>query len=119
MHFAIVSCVAFITIAVPSFAMDAKGNYTVLGQGNASCGRWIEEHKTPNNAFAAVQNAWVLGFVTGFNRWDSGDKENIADGTDSDGIIAWISKDCAENPLNDVAITASRLIRTLRERGAR
>jgi len=35
----------------------------VLGQGNISCGSWIENRRD-DNPLAATRTAWVLGFIT-------------------------------------------------------
>jgi hypothetical protein len=40
----------------------------VLGQGNISCGSWIENRRD-DNPLAATRTAWVLGFITAFNQY--------------------------------------------------
>ena len=42
----------------------------VLGQGNISCGSWIENRRD-DNPLAATRTAWVLGFITAFNQYGS------------------------------------------------
>jgi hypothetical protein len=39
-----------------------------LGQGNISCGSWIENRRD-DNPLAATRTAWVLGFITAFNQY--------------------------------------------------
>jgi hypothetical protein len=40
----------------------------VLGQGNISCGSWIENRRD-DNPLAATRTAWILGFITAFNQY--------------------------------------------------
>ena len=42
----------------------------VLGQGNVSCGSWLNDRKV-DDAQASSKIAWVLGYVTAFNQYES------------------------------------------------
>ena len=74
---------------------DQNGIYMVVGVGHHSCGEWTGGRKT---AIEIVDMAWVQGFITAVNLagpWSS----DLTKGTDPDGILAWIDKYCAKDPL--------------------
>jgi hypothetical protein len=47
----------------------AAEEHAVLGQGNVSCGSWLNDRKGEDAASSRI--AWVLGYVTGFNQYGS------------------------------------------------
>jgi hypothetical protein len=89
----------------------------VHGEGAVSCGTWTEdrrlaqEHWLPNSA-------WVLGYITAYNRFALKKSSDIARGTDSDGISAWMDNYCAANPLSTIENGAARLIFVLQVKAA-
>ena len=54
----------------------------VLGQGNASCSSWVENH-TSNDA----RTAWILGYVTAFNQYGSSKPSDVSQGTTTEEMI--------------------------------
>ena len=48
----------------------AAQEQAVLGQGNVSCGSWLE-NRTGDDVQVAARTAWVLGYVTAFNQYGS------------------------------------------------
>ena len=48
----------------------AAQEQAVLGQGNVSCGSWLNDRKG-DDAQASSKIAWVLGYVTAFNQYGS------------------------------------------------
>lgn len=99
---------------VKSAAGDAKGNYQIFGAGAESCGTWTAE-KANNERGRLEDLVWALGWVSAYNRYydPSG---NIAAGTDSDGIGAWIDNYCAAHPFDSLGTAAEALILALRAR---
>jgi hypothetical protein len=107
---AAVSSVLFI-VAVDGNARD----FHLFGQGANSCGAWLSER---NTAFA--NEAWVLGFVTAFNRYGLHEDVNVAPRTDYKGMLAWIDNYCRQNPLTSLAKAAEALVFELQtQSGAR
>ena len=90
---------------------------SILGSGSDSCGQWTKEFRNDSNLIFGLR-MWVRGYVTSFNVWvlQSG---NVPQGTDNNGILAWVDNYCAANPLNDVETAARALLVELAKRRAR
>jgi hypothetical protein len=73
----------------------------VLGQGNISCGSWIES-RGHDNALAAARTAWVLGFITAFNHYRSKPEADVSD-------------HCKRHPLDNLYNASAALVDELRE----
>jgi hypothetical protein len=90
----------------------------VLGPGIISCGTWTGEDPIPLSHYQ--HQAWVLGFVTGFNFFGLQSDKDVSLGTDNEGITRWITQYCADHPLDTVAKAAVNLVAELQRRtGAR
>jgi len=100
-----------IVVGLALWATTASAaEYTSLGHGNASCGRWQEERRKPNPQYRFLLQAWVLGYITRANYEVGGD---LTAGTDELGVFAWIDNYCRANPLKNVAAAAEALVDTL------
>jgi hypothetical protein len=96
----------------------AETQYMVLGEGRAtSCGTWQQERRTRSITLLGSQ-AWVLGYVTRANHDGAarGANANLTDGTDAEGLYAWIDNYCRANPLKNLASAAEELVGELRKR---
>jgi len=86
-----------------AWAADRHGDYMVRGVGTSSCGHWVQSHLLTDQGATAFQlDAWVTGFVTAFNAYKS-DRKDVAEGIDTDGLLAWIDSYCAAHPLTDLS----------------
>lgn len=106
-------CLIFLTSC--NYAAAADYAYTTWGAGRGSCGTWTN----PANPGMNVQNrAWVLGFVSAFNRYGMTPSPNadIATGTDARGLLAWVDRYCREHPISSIAVAAEQLIDALSSR---
>jgi len=56
----------------------AAEEHAVLGQGNVSCGSWLNDRKGEDAASSRI--AWVLGYVTGFNQYGSKPEGDVSGG---------------------------------------
>jgi len=93
----------------PSRAADAPINYMILGEGALSCGTWTS-HRHSADAYENAMTAWVLGFITAGNSWESIlHRRNLSEGTDSDGLFGWIDNYCTAHPLEDLSSAAMAL----------
>ena len=79
------------------------------GAGVKSCGTWLADRRE-NGVMAAVDTAWLLGWVSAAGYYDA--RGNLRH-TDSDAIAAWVDKFCREHPLDDISIAAAQLVETL------
>lgn len=79
-----------------------------------SCGDWTLNRANRGTRTQALEG-WVLGFVTGANFYGSGDGKTGAD-TNSTGMLAWVDRYCAENPLDDIVEASVKLVIELKKR---
>lgn len=107
-----VVCIAMVTVSllvVPRAAVAASvdNTFMILGApGAASCGSWTQGRKDKG----VIQNGrqlWVVGFFTAVSAWvlpaDRGVSPDISEGTDVQGLFAWIDNYCAAQPLVSLA----------------
>ena len=101
-----------VCLVTPAWAANSKGQYEILGYGNNSCGTWTKHRKA--GAWYGTAG-WVLGIVTGYNAYTDG-VYNIAEGTDNQGLLAWIDNYCSSNPLEKVLAATNALVEHLKTR---
>jgi len=97
----------FVAILWIAPANAASTQFTIHGQGTVSCGVWKQARLTDR---WYPESGWVLGYLTAYNEYHWTKTDDIASGTDSDGIAAWIDGYCAVHPLNTIAQAARQLI---------
>jgi len=85
-----------------------KDTYRSFGAGTESCGRWtmVKEARSQANV---VFKQWINGYLTAYNGWVEFGSGNV-EKTQPEGAWAWIDNYCQDNPLNDVAWAAAKLI---------
>jgi hypothetical protein len=86
--------------------------YTILGQGNQSCGKWIADRRQDNLA-AHTEEAWLLGYLTAYNEWSNDPNDpnaNVTKETDADGVFAWMDNFCQSHPVDTIATGSTSLI---------
>jgi hypothetical protein len=86
----------------------------VLGQGNISCGSWIENRRD-NNPLAATRTAWVLGFITAFNQYGAKPQRDVSGGKDTEVLMARIDDHCKRHPLDNLYKASAALVDELRQ----
>lgn len=79
-----------------------------------SCGDWTLNRANRGFRTQALEG-WVLGFVTGANFYGSSDGKTGAD-TNSTGMLAWVDRYCADNPLDDIVEASVKLVTELKKR---
>lgn len=112
----------FICCALLAALLSAFG-YSAKAQGD---GRFMSYHPSSLSSCGAYTRApaaerswaqaWLWGFVSGVNQARSERGPRLAD-TDTDGIVSWVDKFCAENPLNTFTNAAITLVTELEKRG--
>jgi hypothetical protein len=93
---------------------EMAGKCTNLGEGNTSCGSWLEQRRDPRQW--KNEAAWVLGYLTAINQfvWHGG--SNIIKGTDPSGVEAWLDAHCGANPLDNIHTSTQILYNELAQR---
>ena len=110
------------------FKAEAKP-VAVYGWGLKSCGAWtkaqaqrpelttggVQTLNTDSDADMVTQMEWVSGFISAFNMYKSA-TQNVAEGTDLNGVYAWIDNYSAAHPLDPITKAAEVLMRELSQR---
>jgi hypothetical protein len=93
------------------FQTEAKEGWEAFGSGTQSCAEWTksEAERRPVNSGGTMltqtgsdipaQTQWIAGFLTAFNHYQ-GATPNVAQGTDMNGVFAWVDTYCAAHPLD-------------------
>lgn len=76
---ALLAAAAFLALAGSASAMDAKGNYAVLGTGSFTCGDFLSGPPEAGKVVAM----WVSGYATALNQSLSGVKDVTGGRTDA------------------------------------
>ena len=77
-------------------AMDARGRYTVYGSGELDCASWTREQKLASS-LALKDQAWVMGYITAYNRWVSEERSVLGKRKQGE-VIDWVDAFCKANP---------------------
>jgi hypothetical protein len=96
----------------------AAQEHGVLGQGNVSCGSWLNDRKG-DDANASSRIAWVLGYVTAFNQYESKPAGDISEGKGTEEIMAWIDKYCGQHPRDNLYRASAALVEEFRQKMGR
>jgi uncharacterized protein (TIGR02246 family) len=115
---------AFPTRRVPEGRRSARRSlspatgdtHTPLGEGNASCGAWVEARQNAGSD-ETTYSAWLSGYVTAFGRWRPKDYDATAV-ADLAGIRVWLDQFCRQNPLQAISEAAEALVLELRKQRA-
>lgn len=97
-------------LVLPAWKTEAadKNGYTMIGVGRLSCGQWSAD-KSANLGAHAVEQAWVGGFITAYNRYEWKGSDATSE-TDGQGIMAWVDNYCAANPTKNIAAASEALM---------
>jgi hypothetical protein len=87
------------------------GATIILGPGAASCGTWSGDRQR-NEARSQLNQAWVLGFVTGYSLYKP-PQQSLPKPMDSRSMMLWIDNYCDANPEKDISDAAKALIEEL------
>jgi len=109
------------------FEAEAKDGFVSYGWGIKSCGVWTKDQAERLSIGAdgnmpskfgsniAPQTQWVVGFISAFNYY-KGATADVTNGTDMNGVFAWIDNYCAAHPLDPIAKATMALIDELSQR---
>jgi hypothetical protein len=82
----------------------------IFGQGINSCGSWTDS-RPRRNLNAGLSAQWVAGYLSGLNI--NSKLPDALEGTDFDGIMAWIDNYCRSSPLESIGTAAGKLMEEL------
>jgi hypothetical protein len=109
------------------FKTEAREGWEAFGSGTKSCADWTnaQAERRPISSGGTMltqtgsdipgQTQWIAGFLTAFNYYQSA-TPNVAEGTDMNGVFAWMDTYCAAHPLDPIANAAIALVAELSKR---
>lgn len=114
---------SLIAASLPAARSDAGRTARILAPGYDSCGAWSQgrEAAGTGNTFAftlagsdrLARESWVNGYISAFNEWllpyDRGVARDLSEGTDAQGLMAWIDNYCSAHPLDQVVDATAAL----------
>ena len=95
----------------------AAEEHAVLGQGNVSCGSWLNDRKGEDAASSRI--AWVLGYVTGFNQYGSKPESDVSEGTTTEKMMVWIDNYCRNHPADNLYRASAAFVDEFRQKPGR
>lgn len=99
-----VFCFAFAAL----FCFNAAGAINVVGSGNDSCGKWLNNRKTTSDWHQAGQ--WINGYYVAAQ--DLLPKDSLKK-VDTYAMMSFVDKYCAENPLSAIYDATFPLLKEL------
>jgi hypothetical protein len=94
------------------------GDKMAYGAGMVTCAEWQQHRSTGNRAANGQLQAWVDGFLTGFNMAVE-NADLLAPKPESVAYYTWIDNYCSQNPLDKVVQAAIALKNELTARSRR
>jgi hypothetical protein len=91
--------------ATSSLLPGNASGYTMLGSGGASCETWTATRRTPPGRDAAMQQQWLLGFLSGIGSMVLGELDPLR-GLDADAVYAWLDGYCRNHPAESIEAAA-------------
>ena len=92
-------------------AVSAKVQETWVGYTtNLTCGDYVQNRRTPSNAYDQLVWSFVYGFMTAYNYY--GTTPQFKGELKPNTILAYMDKYCRDWPLGSVATGTQDLIRT-------
>lgn len=98
--------------ASTSASAQARGNYTIIGAADTSCGKWTEVRA---NGQSIPMEFWALGYVSGANAFTA-EGGDFAKGMDAAAIFGWLDNRCRSQPLQLFARAVEALVYELKTR---
>jgi hypothetical protein len=100
-------------VPLSGLAMDARGEYTILGVGNESCGKFVRARQQSIGAYPDHRYLyWVTGYLPAVNA-QTPKTNNIAGFTDIYGVLTWLEHYCTKTPLTPLAEAVRALVTAL------
>src|SRR5438270_11418301 len=105
------SCLAPLLCVTTHLAAE---EHAVLGQGNVSCGSWLNDRQREDAASSRI--AWVLGYVTAFNQYGSKPGGDVSGAKGTEEIMAWIDNYCGRHPSDNLYRASDALVDEFRHK---
>ena len=94
----------FLTMGVPTRAMDENERYRVVG--DFTCSQFLDKSKEAHIL------TYVQGFATATNVWLSARKDHFK-GMSTTDIVNWVSSHCRSSPLSTLGSSLTKMVSEL------
>lgn len=98
---------AFLLALIPgAFAVSGTAAaYTSIGSGATSCEAWAATRLSPNAPATAMQQQWVVGFLSGIGSMVLGELDPLH-GVDAVAVYGWVDGYCHDHPTETIEAAA-------------
>jgi hypothetical protein len=93
----------FVLVTAAAGGASAE-NRAMYGAGTTSCGQWQEYRTTGNKGMSFQLEAWIDGYLSGFNVASTG-PDYLANKPSNVAFYIWIDNYCRDKPL-DIIVQA-------------
>ena len=100
-------CAVFLaaSLAAAVLVPGQVAGYALLGSGDASCTAWTAARRTPRGLDAAMQEQWVVGFLSGIGSMVLGELDPLH-GLKADAVYDWVNGYCRDHPAETIEAAA-------------
>lgn len=102
-------CALTLALSLASFRAESQ-DIRITGDGQATCGEWIQYRYNRNSVRQNYVADWVAGFVTGYNWYHMNHQAYLHDAND---VLGWLDVYCHNNPTSSVSAGAAALVQQL------
>jgi hypothetical protein len=110
MRLVLMTLLLMVGVSTSANAQERVGNYTVVGFGDTSCGKWTEVRASGQSV---PMQFWALGYVSGANGFTAEGKDFLK-GKDAAAIYSWLDNHCRSQPLELFANAVTGLVNDLK-----
>lgn len=94
------------TLIAGTFAVsESVAGYTSIGSGATSCEAWAAMRRSPNAPETAMQQQWVVGFLSGIGSMVLGELDPLH-GVDATAVYGWVDRYCHDHPTETIEAAA-------------
>ncbi len=97
------------------WAADNAGSFVAYGFGNETCVAWLDARRKKDTK-AIEMEAWVLGFVTSYNKYVH-DGLNVLDEMQNDDLFTALDRHCRDRRRDSLSFATNALIERARTKG--
>jgi hypothetical protein len=93
-------------LVVGTFAASGiAAAYTSIGSGATSCEAWAAARLSPNSPDTAMQQQWIVGFLSGIGFMVLGELDPLH-GLDAKAVYGWVDRYCHDHPSETIELAA-------------
>lgn len=83
----------------------SAASYSSIGRGTTSCEAWATARLSPDAPETAMQQQWVVGFLSGIGSMVLGELDPLH-GVDAIAVYGWVDRYCHDHPADTIEAAA-------------